>query len=196
MGRDTSEVNVGQWAPTSPATGQANRAGDNWAKLCGCRGHYHTINYHEITDKWCAEHSPLKGMGTELKASTTNPKDLVGVKKVSVTKLPAVAMIHAAHALMHGAKLYGPYNWRAKKVQAEIYIDAALRHITSWNEREEVAADSGVHHLGHAIACLAILLDAQETGNLVDNRPESDGTYQKVLARLNKTITEATNESK
>jgi hypothetical protein len=28
-----------------------------------------------------------------------------------------------------------------------------------------------VHHLGHAMACCAILLDARETGNLADNRP-------------------------
>lgn len=118
----------------------------------------------------------------------TNPKDLLGAKKVSITKLPAVAMLHAAHAMMNGAEKFGPYNWRQKKVQAEIYIDAAFRHITAWNEREECASDSGVHHLGHAIACLAILLDAQETGNLVDDRPIESGAYPKALARLNERI--------
>lgn len=120
----------------------------------------------------------------------TNPKDLLGEKKVSFTKLPAVAIAHAAHAMMNGAVKFGSYNWREKKVQAEIYIDAAMRHITAWNEREECASDSGVHHLGHAIACLAILLDAQETGNLVDNRPPSTGAYPKALARLNQKIAE------
>lgn len=105
------------------------------------------------------------------KATTINPKDLLGSKKISISKLPPVSIFHAAMAMMNGAEKYGPYNWRAKNVQAEIYVDAALRHIFEWFEGEEIAEDSGVHHLGHAIACCAILLDAQENGNLIDDRP-------------------------
>jgi len=116
-------------------------------------------------------------------ADTTNPKDLVGDTKVSLTKLPAVAIVHGAHAMMDGARKYGPYNWRAKKVVAHIYVDAALRHLTAWFEGEELAQDSKVHHLGHAIACCAILLDAQETGNLVDDRPVDD-TNRAMLSRV------------
>lgn len=133
-------------------------------------------------DDRCAE--PL---GASSKADTMNPKDLQGLKKVSLTKLPAVAQVHGAHAMMNGAERYGPYNWRAKKVIASIYVDAALRHLGAWFEGEEAAADSGVHHLGHAIACCAILLDAQETGNLVDDRPVTDasrGVLSRVLERL------------
>lgn len=117
----------------------------------------------------------------------TNPKDLIGAKKVSLTKLPAVAMLHGAHALMDGAVKYGPYNWREKSVRASIYVDACTRHLNAWFEGEEIAADSGVHHLGHAIGCLAILLDAQEGGNLHDDRP-ADGNYARVLERLNVAI--------
>lgn len=105
------------------------------------------------------------------KALTPNPKDLFGSVKVSFTKLPAVAIAHGAHAMMDGAQKYGAYNWRDKKVIASIYVDAALRHLACWFEGQEDAPDSGVHHLGHAIACCAILLDAQETGNLIDDRP-------------------------
>lgn len=129
---------------------------------------------------------PIEGM--QSKATTANPKDLLGMKKVSVTKLPAVAVLHGAHAMMDGAAKYGPYNWRAKKVVASIYIDAILRHVGAWFEGQEVAEDSGVHHLGHAIACAAILLDAQETGNLVDDRPVNEynrEVFSKVLSRLN-----------
>lgn len=128
--------------------------------------------------------------GSYTKAETTNPKDLLGVKKVSITKLPAVALAHAAHAMMNGAEKYGPYNWRAKEVKASIYVDAALRHLYDWFEGQETATDSGVHHLGHAIACMAILLDAQETGNLIDDRPVcgQPNLFDEVLTRLNKTI--------
>lgn len=108
------------------------------------------------------------------KAAGANPKDLVAAQKVSFTKLPFVGVIHGAMAMMDGAAKYGPYNWRAKKVMASIYVDACMRHLAAWFEGQEHASDSGVHHLGHAIACCAILLDAQARGCLVDDRPVVD----------------------
>lgn len=92
--------------------------------------------------------------------------------------------------MMNGTSKYGPYNWRDKAVKASIYVDACKRHIDAWFEGEETATDSKVHHLGHAIACLAIILDAQEIGNLVDDRPLSS-PYPQVLERLNSLITPA-----
>jgi len=73
--------------------------------------------------------------------------------------------------MMDGARKYGPYNWREEGVGASTYISAAMRHLRSYLDGERDAADSRVHHLGHAIACLAILLDAEAVGNLVDDRP-------------------------
>ena len=120
--------------------------------------------------------------------SEINPKDIVGASKVSITKLPAAGVLHGAHAMMDGARKYGPYNWRSKPVQASIYVDAAMRHMQAWFEGEETAGDSGVHHLGHALACCAILLDAQETGNLVDDRPPNGEGVRELMKRLNETI--------
>lgn len=128
---------------------------------------------------------PVKNIGT-------NPKDLIGAQKVSISKLPMVAILHGSHAMMNGAAKYGPYNWRKNKVIAHIYIDAAIRHLGAWfDSREELAKDSGVHHLGHAIACCAILLDAMETGNLVDDRPEN-GEFSRVLENLSDAIKKRT----
>lgn len=118
------------------------------------------------------------------KALTSNPKDLFGAVKISLSKLPAVAVAHGAHAMMDGAEKYGAYNWRDKKVIASIYVDAAKRHLDAFFEGEECAADSEAHHLGHAIACCAILLDAQETGNLIDDRPNGGGIISRVYDRL------------
>jgi hypothetical protein len=123
------------------------------------------------------------------KALGTNPKDLLGAKKPSFTKIPPVALAHESLAMMDGAGKYGPYNWRDNKVQAGIYVDAAIRHLLAWYEGEEEAEDSGCHHLGHARACLGILLDAQETGNLLDDRPvaangSSSGIFNKVMAKV------------
>lgn len=104
---------------------------------------------------------------------STDPKRTQGVKKPRVSLVPPALTIYAAKAFEDGAAKYGPYNWRKTSVQADIYVEAALRHLMSWWDGEEVAPDSGVHHLGHAAACIAILLDAQACDALVDNRPPS-----------------------
>ena len=102
----------------------------------------------------------------------SNPKDLLGVKKVQLNLVPASSTIYQALAMENGAARYGAYNWRKNKVIASIYIAAAARHMQAWYDSgEECAEDSGVPHLGHALACLGIIVDALETGNLVDDRP-------------------------
>lgn len=123
---------------------------------------------------------------TTSKATGPNPKDVVGSVKAAMLYLPAVARAHAADAMMDGAGKYDPYNWRAKKITAMNYVHAAARHLDLWVEGEERADDSGAHHLGHAIASLAILLDAQAHGCLIDDRPTSDAgcALKSVLARV------------
>ncbi len=112
---------------------------------------------------------------------TTNPKDLLGVKKVPLLSvIPPASLIVEGVAMRYGAYLapridgklgYGPYNWRENPVIASIYVDAAFRHLLGWWDGEENAADSGVPHIGHAKACLGIIADAKAHGNLVDDRP-------------------------
>lgn len=123
-------------------------------------------------------------MKPKSKALTANPKDIFGARKVSLSKFPAVALAHGAHAMMDGARKYGAYNWRDKAVIASIYVDAAKRHIDDWFEGQKRAKDSEVHHLGHVMACIGILLDAEETGNLIDDRPEGDGVADRVFDEI------------
>lgn len=122
--------------------------------------------------------------------STTNPKDLIGCTKVSISKFPVIGTVLGAMAMMDGAAKYGPYNWRDKSVRAEIYVDAAMRHLMAWQEGQEVADDSKVHHLGHVIACCAILLDAQANGNLIDDRPKNKGFLPGLMEKLSVVIKE------
>lgn len=101
-----------------------------------------------------------------------NPKDSVGAKRLSLHLVPSASIIHEALAMTEGALKYGPFNWRTKAVQAMLYIGAALRHIEKWVDREDCDPKTLVHHLGNAKASLGIILDALETGNLQDDRPE------------------------
>lgn len=100
-----------------------------------------------------------------------NPKTVLGLKKPAMSSVPPAALVHLMRAMADGRRKYGLMNWREKRVSATIYYDAALRHLLAWYDGEQSARDSGVHHLGHAMACLAIVLDAEATGNLNDDRP-------------------------
>lgn len=104
---------------------------------------------------------------------SSNPKDILArdEQRVLLSYIPSPGLIYTALAMMDGARKYGPYNWRDEGVGAHTYISAAKRHLRDWLDGEEDAPDSGVHHLGHAAACLMILMDAQAVGNLVDDRP-------------------------
>jgi len=122
----------------------------------------------------------------DLTVDQSNPKDLIGIKKVQVGLLPAAGKIYGAKAMENGAAKYGPYNWRDKKVKYTIYLDAMERHLLALRDREDNAADSGYPHLGHIIACAAILADAVEGGFIVDDRP-LPGPAAAVLDRFKET---------
>ena len=67
---------------------------------------------------------------------------------------------------------YGPFNWRDQPVTLSVYLDAIERHFLAFIDGENFAGDSGVHHLAHLKAGCGIILDALETGNLIDDRPK------------------------
>jgi hypothetical protein len=102
-----------------------------------------------------------------------NPKDAIGRTKPPLSSVvSAVALFHMGQAMQDGAVKYGPFNYREAGVAASVYIDAAQRHIAAWFDGgEELAEDSQASHLGHAMACLGIVLDCLENGNLIDDRP-------------------------
>jgi hypothetical protein len=124
-----------------------------------------------VTQKRKAAESPVTAAAVATPV-VTNPKTLIGVKKVSLSCVPPSSLIELARAMMNGASKYGKMNYRDSSVEASIYVDAAFRHILSWYDGEQNAEDSGVHHLGHAMASLAILIDAAEQGTLIDDRPK------------------------
>ena len=100
-----------------------------------------------------------------------NPKTAVGAKKIPLEVVPPSAIHALAEAFSDGAKKYGPYNWREKTISSSVYYGAALRHLCAWWDGEDIASDSGVHHLYHALACIAMVIDGASVGKLNDNRP-------------------------
>lgn len=115
-----------------------------------------------------------------------NPKTAIGVSKAPLHFIPPVAMVHLGLAMEDGGKKYGLMNWREFTVSSSVYYDAIFRHLLSWWDGEDAAHDSGVHHLGHVMACCAILLDAEASLRLNDDRPSNEGFVTELLDRLRK----------
>ncbi len=113
-----------------------------------------------------------------------NPKSAQGAKKHPLSYMPTAAIVAANEAFADGRAKYGAANWREKGVSNMVYIEAAMRHLALYADGgEEVAADSGAKHLGHAIACLAIILDADSCGVLQDHRPAPNPNLAKILSK-------------
>jgi hypothetical protein len=102
-----------------------------------------------------------------------NKKNLAAVGKAHMRCVPPVAIFALGAAMQNGGDKYGPFNYRDADVTASIFYEAMLRHIVDWFSGEDFADDSQVHHLAHLMAGAAIVLDALQQGNLVDDRPRN-----------------------
>lgn len=105
----------------------------------------------------------------------TNPKDIVAAGKVPVHLWPATATVLGSIGLLEGMLKYGRSNWREKGVKVSVYIDAAMRHLFDYMEGDDLTSDVGVHNLANALACLAIIVDADAHGELIDDRNFTPG---------------------
>ncbi|MAD95805.1 MAG: hypothetical protein CMB99_00615 [Flavobacteriaceae bacterium] len=114
-------------------------------------------------------------------APAKNPKTAIGrTKPAMVSVIPTASLLHLGEVMKLGATKYGPFNWRETPVPAEVYVDAAMRHLLSWFDGEDRDPESGMSHLGHVMACCAIIIDAQENGMLDDNRPKAGRVGQMI----------------
>jgi dATP/dGTP diphosphohydrolase len=119
-------------------------------------------------------------------APPVNPKAAFGATKPSVGLVPPIALLHAAMAFEDGARKYGAFNWRDNPVEAMTYINALYRHLGLFLDGDDYTSDTKVHNLGAIIACAGILLDSQEAGTLIDNRPKpapSDAVQNRLKAQ-------------
>lgn len=116
---------------------------------------------------------------------STNPKKAYGVLKPGIQYIPPVALLEEGVVMALGASKYDPFNWQDKPVDATTYYDAAMRHLMSWYTGEDKDEESGASHLAHARACMGILMDAQASGILIDDRPKTTSASE-TIKRLTK----------
>lgn len=113
----------------------------------------------------------------------SNPKDILGTAKPPLHLVPSTALVRTSMVMKLGAAKYGPYNWRENAVKGTVYVSAAERHLRSWLDGEDTDPESQQSHIAHMVACGMILLDAMDTGNLIDDRP-TPGATSRLIAEL------------
>jgi hypothetical protein len=124
----------------------------------------------------------MDSRATFAEASPQNPKDIVGSTKLPLHLWPTTATAMGCVALLNGSLKYGRSNWREIGVRASIYADACQRHLAAWFEGE-ATDEEGVPHLASALACLAILVDSEAAGKLIDDR-QYPGGHRELVERL------------
>lgn len=126
-------------------------------------------------------------LGAMPTVKATNPKEAIGSTKLDLSVVPDTAPVYLASAFTEGALKYGSYNWRVAGVRASTYIAASRRHIAKWWNGERTDPLTGVHHLANAMACLAIILDAEVVDKLNDDRPPK-ANIDALIEQLNGTV--------
>lgn len=101
----------------------------------------------------------------------SNPKDLVGSRKVPLSTLPFRVLWRIGLAMLEGMCKYGRHNYRIAGVRSSVYFDGAMRHLGAWWEGEDIDPDSGFNHIDKLLADLMVLRDSMLAGNWVDDRP-------------------------
>lgn len=72
--------------------------------------------------------------------------------------LPLGAVAEIVKVLGFGAKKYGEHNWQGLDKADDRYLAACLRHLSAWQQGEDLDPESGLMHLAHAACCLIFLI--------------------------------------
>jgi hypothetical protein len=103
-------------------------------------------------------------------STVTGRKDDQG--KPQVHLVPPEYVYAAARAFTFGAAKYAKWNW-TKGLDWTRISDAAHRHLFAFMHGEEKDPESGLSHLDHLAACVAMLVAHAERGLGTDDRPQS-----------------------
>ena len=107
-------------------------------------------------------------MSEQIKGSLKYDSD-----KPAMQYVPGEAMEAMGQAFSYGARKYSPNNYKETGLEISRCIGAALRHIYKFNDGIDSDQESGLNHLGHAMAAIAMAIYMQK------NHPEKDDRFKK-----------------
>jgi hypothetical protein len=83
--------------------------------------------------------------------------------------VPPSAIIALGQVLGYGAAKYSEHNYLKGMAHTRL-IGAALRHMFAWIGGEEIDPESGLSHLSHALASIAMLIETKARNVGTDDR--------------------------
>lgn len=89
--------------------------------------------------------------------------------KPKLDLLPFRAINEVGEVLTFGAQKYDAHNWRQGFAYGRL-VAAALRHIFSWTNGEDLDPETNKSHLAHAACCILFLLELVITNTGTDDR--------------------------
>jgi hypothetical protein len=90
--------------------------------------------------------------------------------KVDLSLVPLEAMEGIARAMTYGAKKYSRGNYRLSGMEWTRLAAACARHLFAWLAGEDLDPESGLSHIDHAQASLAMLAFQMKSHPEKDNR--------------------------
>jgi len=107
--------------------------------------------------------------------------------KPRLSLVSKVALFKLAEVMTDGEKKYDTHNWR-KGFNWSRIADAAERHLSIWIAGQDLDPDSRRSNLAHAMACIMMLLEFEETHKHLDDRYKlSEWLLNKLYPPLNET---------
>lgn len=117
----------------------------------------------------------IDGFGARFFELVEEAKSEVGLKndssKPDLSLIPTDALWGMAAALTYGANKYSRHNFRNGLDYSRL-VAATMRHLSAWNEGESLDKETGLSHIDHALASLAMLKFMEV------NKPEFDNRYK------------------
>ncbi len=90
--------------------------------------------------------------------------------KLDLTLVPIEAMEGITRALTYGVQKYGRNNYRSSGMDWLRLVSACLRHLFAWTFGADTDPESGLNHIDHAQASLAMLSFQMKHHKESDNR--------------------------
>lgn len=112
-----------------------------------------------------------------------NPKTGPGRLKPGIDAVPPSALAELGRVMELGKEKYGHFNWRLNPVSSSTYINAAWRHLSEFIDGRAIDPESKAHVLAHVMACCAIVIDAEHSGTLIDDRGPK-GCFDEVVQQM------------
>lgn len=131
---------------------------------------YHGIR-EGLTPNWhysAFELLPKEALDDE---KTTDEGIKLDSEKPDLSLIPKEALDGIATALGYGAKKYNRNNYK-KGLEYTRLVAAAMRHISAFNSGKDNDDESGLNHIDHALATLAMLKWMIVNKKDMDNRSE------------------------